>query len=224
MQAVVRPSALPVLKNYHNGTLSSDAASSPENDSAPSPIYDRQRRAGSTPTRTIPAPGFFRSSIARHGASTTAIHLSSLTHNNNNNNHTTTNSKLKTQTSIPAARSTKNVAVPVGTESPKEALSRRHSARAGLTTAISSSHARNGSNSRSSTILETNPPCHNILKNVAAPTAVPSSGGSNNTNTNQKSNLARCSITRAIVTKLQLNTASTKTKGTGIISMIHSGL
>ena len=222
MQAVVRPSALPVLKNYQNGTLSSDTASSPENDSAPSPIYDRQRRAGSTPTRTIPAPGFFRSSIARHGASTTAIHLSSLSHNNNNNNHTTTNSKLKTQTSIPAARSTKNVAV--GTESPKEALSRRHSARAGLSTAISSSHARNGSNGRSSTIIETNPPCLNKLTNVAATTAVPSSGGSNNTNTNQKSNLARCSITRAIVTKLQLNTASTKTKGTGIICMTHIGL
>jgi hypothetical protein len=218
MQAVVRPSALPVLKNYQNGTLSSDAASSPENDSAPSPIYDRQRRAGSTPTRSIPAPGFFRSSIARHGASTTAIHLSSLTHNNNNNN--TTNSKLKTQTSIPAARSTKNVSAPAGTESPKEALSRRHSARAGLSTAISSSHGRNGSNSRSSTIVEsvtttTNPPCHNNVKNVATSTTAPSSGGSNNTN-NQKSNLARCSITRAIVTKLQLNTTTTKTKGTGI--------
>ncbi len=195
MQAVVRPSALPVLKTYQNGTLSSsDAASSPENDSAPSPIYDRQRRAGSTPTRSIPAPGFFRSSVARHAAST--IHINSL---NNNNNHP---SKLKTQMSLTTIRSSKNA----GTESPKEVLSRRHSAR--VSTVVPASVSSSNQNGRSRT-SETNPSSLNPAKNSAS---VSSSNATTSTTNNQKSNLARCSITRAIVTKLQPNT-TTKNKG-----------
>ena len=198
MQAVVRPSALPVLKTYQNGTLSgSDAASSPENDSAPSPIYDRQRRAGSTPTRSIPAPGFFRTSVARHAAST--IHINSL---NNNNNP----SKLKTQMSLTTIRSTKNV----GVESPKEALSRRHSARANNVVSASVSSSNQNGRFRTS---EINPSSLNPVKNAASVSS--SSNNATTSTNNQKSNLARCSITRAIVAKLQPNTTTTtKTKGT----------
>ena len=195
MQAVARPSALPVLRTYQNGTISSDAASSPENDSAPSPVYDRQRRAGSTPTRTLPGPGFFRSSAARNATSTTAIpsaiHISSLANNNNNNN------KLKTQTSQTSISSVRSNKV-IGTESPKEGLSRRHSAR--VVAGSASNPGRNPSVNRS-VVSENNPPI-NSAKNVVV------SSSTNNTNT-QKSNLARCSITRAIITKLQ----PTKTKG-----------
>jgi hypothetical protein len=203
MQAVARPSALPVLKSYQNGTISSsDAASSPENDSAPSPVYDRQRRAGSTPTRTLPGPGFYRSAAARNATSTTAIpsviHNSSLANNNNNNN------KLKTQTSQTSISSVRSNKI-IGTESPKEGLSRRHSARAVAGSA--SNPGRNPSVNRS--VVSENNPSLNSAKVV-----VPSS--TNNTNT-QKSNLARCSITRAIITKLQPNT-SIKTKGTLITS------
>lgn len=192
MQAVARPSALPVLRGYTNGTLT-DTASSPEIDTAPSPVEDRNRRAGSTPTRTIPAPGFFRQSVSRNSASTTAIpsaiHLSSLTNNNNNN-------KLKTQTSqtsISSARSARTS----GTDSPKEGLSRRHSTRSSVVTSSSSgsTNGRNPTSNRSVVVTETSS----------------SSGKPSATNTN-KSNLARCSITRAIITKLQPNT-STKTKG-----------
>jgi len=202
MQAVVRPSALPVLKTYQNGTLSgSDAASSPENDSAPSPIYDRQRRAGSTPTRSIPAPGFFRSSVARHAAST--IHINSL----NNNN---TPSKLKTQMSLTTVRTTKNV----GADSPKEALSRRHSTRANnaVSASVSASVSSSNQNGRSRT-SEINPSSLNPAKNATSVSSSSNNATTTSTN-NQKSNLARCSITRAIVTKLKPNVTTTKNKGT----------
>jgi hypothetical protein len=186
MQAVVRPSALPVLKAFQNGTLSS-----PELEAAPSPTEDRHRRAGSTPTRALPAPGFFRAAGGRTSASTTAIptavHVSSLAGSNNNNNNV---SKLKPQPPAPSLS-----ARPAKTESVREPVSRRQSTRSVSTTSSSSGSAQ-GRN-RSANRSETNP-------------------ASDTNNLSQKSNLARCSITRAIITKLQPSAAPTKGKGTAI--------
>jgi len=190
MQAtLVRPSALPVLKNYHSGPLSIDLASSPENDSAPSPTFERMRRAGSTPTRTIPAPGFFRAAASRHASSTTAIpttiHMASSTQVNNNNIVT----KLKppvTTTSTSKLTSKSKV-----TEQAKEGVVRKHSTRIVL-------DSNSGSRPSSSSSSTNNRPVQ------ADPKPAPPSS-------TNKTNLARCSITRTIVNKLQPNT--TKTKG-----------